>query len=59
MERLNIPMLFMAFLVIAMFAGVGISIAFRNIWMILLFIILGFGIMGYGLFLKKKERSDA
>ncbi|WP_085992514.1 DUF5325 family protein [Oceanobacillus senegalensis] len=59
MAQLNIPMLILAFLVIAMFVGVGIAISLGNIWLILLFIVLGFAIMGYGLSIKRKEGNDA
>lgn len=59
MKKLNVKMLGLSLLVIAMFIGAAISITYRNIWIILLFILLGFVVMGYGLSLKKKERSDA
>jgi hypothetical protein len=39
-----------------MFIGVGVAIALRNIWLIILFIILGFGLMGYGISLKRKGK---
>lgn len=55
MKNINVPMLFLAILVVAMFFLVGLAIAFRNIWFILLFLILGFAIFGYGLSLKKEE----
>ncbi|WP_175631876.1 DUF5325 family protein [Virgibacillus siamensis] len=56
MKNINIPMLLLATLVILMFVLVGISIAYRNIWFVLLFIILGFAFMGYGLSLKRKRK---
>lgn len=56
MKNINIPMLLLASLVILMFLAVGVSIAFRNIWFILLFILLGFGFMGYGLSLKRRKK---
>ncbi|WP_163970787.1 DUF5325 family protein [Oceanobacillus halotolerans] len=56
MSKINFPMLLLAALVITMFLAVGVAIAFRNIWLILLFIILGFLIMGYGLSLKRKRK---
>ncbi|WP_159431543.1 DUF5325 family protein [Ornithinibacillus halophilus] len=55
MKNFNIPMLLLAILVIIMFFLVGLAIAFRNIWLISLFTILGFGVMGYGLSLKRKR----
>lgn len=57
MNNYNIKMFFMALLVIAMFSMVGISIAFRNIWLILLFLVLGFASMGFGIYLKRKNDS--
>lgn len=56
MKKINFPMLLLAILVISMFVAVGIAIAFRNIWFILLFLVLGFCIMGYGLSLKRKKK---
>lgn len=58
MKNINVPMLLLAILVVAMFFLVGLAIAFRNIWFILLFLILGFAIFGYGLSLKKKESDE-
>ena len=58
MKSINIPMLLLAILVIAMFVAVGVAIAFRDIWFILLFLVLGFCIMGFGLSLKRKK-SDS
>nr|AIE77292.1 hypopthetical protein [uncultured bacterium pBIO2160] len=58
MKNINGRMLLLSILVVAMFIGAAISITYRNIWIILLFILLGFAVMGYGLSLKKKERSD-
>lgn len=56
MKKINIPMLLLAILVICMFLAVGVAIAFRNIWFILLFLLLGFALMGYGLSLKRKKK---
>lgn len=55
MKKINIPKLLLAMLVICMFLAVGVAIAFRNIWFVLLFLLLGFAIMGYGLSLKEKK----
>lgn len=57
MNRVNVKMFLLALLVISMFGLVGISIAFRNIWAILLFLFLGFAFMGYGISLKRKNDS--
>ncbi|SFD83365.1 hypothetical protein SAMN05216238_104302 [Lentibacillus persicus] len=56
MKSLDVPMLLLASLVIFMFAFTGIAIAFRNIWLILLFILLGFAFMGLGIYLKRKRK---
>lgn len=58
MNNINGKMLTLALLVVGSFIGAAISITYRNIWVILLFILLGFAIMGYGLALKRKEESD-
>jgi uncharacterized membrane protein len=55
MKQINIPALLLAFLVVLMFVGVGFAIALRNVWLILLFIILGFSIMGSGIAFKKRK----
>ncbi|GAB4072295.1 hypothetical protein GCM10028778_02260 [Barrientosiimonas marina] len=56
MKNINIPMLLLATLVILMFVLVGIAIAFRNIWLILLFILLGCAFMGFGITLKRRRK---
>ncbi|MEF2291670.1 MULTISPECIES: DUF5325 family protein [Virgibacillus] len=53
MKKLNIPMLLLAILVIGMFVGVGAAIAYRNTWLVVLFLLLGFTLMGTGIRLKK------
>lgn len=59
MKNINIPMLLLAFLVILMFSAVGIAIAFRKMWAIVILSMLGFSMMGYGISLKRKhEKSD-
>lgn len=57
MKKVNFPKLFLATLVILMFVVVGISIALSNIWLVLLFTILGFAIMGYGI--ATRDQSDS
>lgn len=58
MNNFNVKMFLLALLVISMFALVGISIAFRNIWAIALFLFLGFAIMGLGISLKRKKNDS-
>lgn len=56
MEKFNWKMFFLAFLVVLMFIAVGLAIAFRSVFLIVLFTILGFILMGYGLYLKRKNQ---
>ncbi|HLR01928.1 MAG TPA: DUF5325 family protein [Virgibacillus sp.] len=56
MKNFNLPMFLLATLVILMFVMVGGAIAMENIWLIILFIILGFGFMGLGLTIKRKRK---
>ncbi|WP_099157951.1 DUF5325 family protein [Virgibacillus ndiopensis] len=58
MKNFNIPMFLLAMLVILMFVAVGVAIAFRNIWFVILFILLGFAFMGFGLSIKRRK-SDS
>ncbi|WP_026905982.1 DUF5325 family protein [Paucisalibacillus globulus] len=58
MRNVNIPALLLALLVVSMFIGVGFAIALRSIGLILLFILLGFGIMGAGIANKKKKSGS-
>lgn len=55
MKRINFPMLFLAILVVAMFSLVGIAIHYANFWLMGLFFLLGFGIMSFGLKIRKKN----
>lgn len=56
MKKFNLPILLLATLVTLMFVAVGAAISYQNIWLILLFLVLGFGIMGYGISLKAKRK---
>jgi len=57
MAPLNFRMLFLAILIISMFALSGIVLAYRNILLAIIFFILGNVFMGYGLYLKRKSDS--
>lgn len=57
MKNINFPMLLLATLVILCFFSIGFAIALRNIWLILFFIVLGTGLMGYGISLKRKREQ--
>lgn len=56
MSKVNYPMALLATLVIAAFFAVGASIAVKNAWLIILFLLLGFAMMGFGLTLKRKRK---
>lgn len=48
-------MLFLAILVITMFSLVGVAIAYENFLFMIVFLLLGFALMGYGINLKRKS----
>lgn len=54
MKKVNLSAFLLALLVVVSFSAVGVSIAFRSFVSIVIFTILGFVIMGYGIYLKKK-----
>lgn len=56
MEKINVPTLLTATLVTLMFVAAGAAITYKNIWIILLFLVLGFAIMGFGISQKKKRK---
>lgn len=55
MKNINIPSLLLAILVVSMFCLVGIAISYHNYWLSLIFLILGFLFMGYGLAVKRRK----
>jgi ABC-type multidrug transport system permease subunit len=59
MKKIQVPMLFLAFLVIFSHVLVGVAIGFRNYGLAAFFFFLGFAIMGYGLSLKRKKNGTA
>jgi len=58
MKNINVPTLLLAILVVSMFCLVGIAMFYENFLFMILFTLLGFLIMGYGLVLKRKRKSD-
>lgn len=48
-------MLLLAMLVVLMFCLVGVAIAYQSFLLMILFVLLGFAFMGYGLYLKRKS----
>lgn len=59
MKKFNLPALLLATLVTFMFVGVGAAISYKSVTFILLFLVLGFVIMGYGISKKKNRESDS
>lgn len=57
MKNINLPMLLLAILVITMFSATGVAISHSSMWGIILSLLLGFALMGYGLSLKRKSDS--
>lgn len=57
MKKINFPMLLLAILVIGLFSGVGVALAYRNIFAMILCFLLGFATMGYGISLKGRSNS--
>ncbi|HLR60156.1 MAG TPA: DUF5325 family protein [Pseudogracilibacillus sp.] len=55
MSGFDIPKLLLALLVVLMFCLVGVGFAQGSALLIILFTILGFGTMGYGISLKKNN----
>lgn len=55
-KNVNIPMFLLATAVILMFVLVGAAIAMQNIWLIILFTVLGFLLMELGLTLKRRRK---
>lgn len=56
MKSINIPMLLLALLVVLLFILVGLAVAFRNIWFVLLLTVLAFGIFGMVMSQKKGRK---
>ncbi|CEI84431.1 hypothetical protein J18TS1_13450 [Oceanobacillus oncorhynchi subsp. incaldanensis] len=57
MKKIDISMLLLAFLVVLLFILVGLAIAFRNVWAIILCIILAFSVFGFAMSRKKKRKG--
>lgn len=55
MKKVNYTALILAILVVLMFCLVGVAISYSNVFFILLFLFLGFAIMGFGIMLKRKH----
>ncbi|MFD1066110.1 DUF5325 family protein [Oceanobacillus locisalsi] len=57
MKKIDFPMLLLACLVVLLFILVGLAIAFRSVWGIILCVILAFAVFGYGISKKKKRKG--
>ncbi|GAE91792.1 hypothetical protein JCM21714_749 [Gracilibacillus boraciitolerans JCM 21714] len=53
--NIQISRFLLAICVILAFSAVGIGIALRNIWFIIIAFIIGFVLMGFGISIKKKK----
>lgn len=58
MKHIDIPMLLLAILVIAMFSLAGIAIHYANLWLLGLFVFLGFVLMAFGIRIKRMRESE-
>lgn len=56
MKQINIPALIISILVISLLFGAAVAIAYRNVTLILLCLLLSFAVMGYGIDLKKRRQ---
>ncbi|MGN8645153.1 DUF5325 family protein [Gracilibacillus sp. HCP3S3_G5_1] len=49
--------LLLALSVILAFSAAGVGVALRSVWFIIIALLVGFALMGYGILLKRKESS--
>lgn len=57
MKDINFPALFLAITVVAMFSLVGVMMTYQNFLWMGIFFILGIIIMGFGIYLKVKNKT--
>lgn len=57
MKDINFPALFLAITVVAMFSLVGVMMTYQNFLWMAIFFILGIVIMGFGIYLKVKNKT--
>ncbi|GGC80226.1 hypothetical protein GCM10007216_08450 [Thalassobacillus devorans] len=57
MGKIDWKRMFTAFLAILCFVFVGFALGMKNFWLAGLFLLLGFGVMGFGIAAKRKKRS--
>lgn len=58
MKGINFPALFLAITVVAMFSLVGIMMTYQSYLWMAIFFILGIIIMGFGIYLKVKNKPS-
>lgn len=58
MNKINYSSLLLAILVILMFCCVGIAMAYGSYLWMFLFFLFGMLLMAFGLYLKRKRKSD-
>ncbi|KGP72279.1 DUF5325 family protein [Pontibacillus yanchengensis] len=56
MKKINVPFFILALLAVFCFMLVGVAIGFRSVIWSIFFLLLGFGVMGYGFTIKRKQR---
>ncbi|HZW68832.1 MAG TPA: DUF5325 family protein [Pseudogracilibacillus sp.] len=59
MKKINFPMLMLAILIVAMFSLVGVAVNYANFWLMGLFLLLGFLLMGFGIKIKKNRQANS
>ncbi|GGD19455.1 DUF5325 family protein [Pontibacillus salipaludis] len=58
MKNVNIPLFLLALLAVFCFMLVGVAIGYRSVIFSLLFLLLGFSVMGFGFVVKRKQRNQ-
>lgn len=59
MKKVNVPLLLTAFLAVFCFMLVGVAIGYRSYGLSFVFLFLGFGVMGLGFTIKRKQRLSS
>lgn len=59
MKNVNLPLLLVAFLAVFCFMLVGVAIGYRSFLLSGVFLFLGFGVMGVGFTIKRKQRLSS
>lgn len=57
MDKINIPALILSFIVVLFFVLVGVALSYQNFLWVTVCLLLGFLVMGFGIYLKIKRQS--